>query len=449
MFNAENIYSTLPVFFQNFLVSAKGLQLQLIRKSGIYKKEKKECGKRRMYSRLELDNYQREMLKKTLLMASSHIPAYAKYLGAISNDVDVDVEIFPVLEKESLRSQPSNYVDKTSPSFTIKTTGTSGTPLVLRSDKEARQRNYAFFDDFIESLGIKPNNKHVVLGGKAIVPPEQIKPPYWRYSIFQNALLMSSFHLKEENLKAYVSKLNSYKPEYIDSYPSALYSISKYINENKLEIHSPRGIITSSETLLDVQKKEIEKAFRCSIYDQYGAAEMCVFIAQCSKGRYHVREDYSYLEFIESQQGKDIKEILCTSFINPVMPLIRYNIGDAVVVSKSQNCDCGCNMLIVKKIQGRTDDCIVTKTGRIIGRLSPILKGINVVESQFVQYEKGELLLNVVVGEGQDIDTHEITKVLQDKIGEDMDYTVRKVNKISRGRGGKLKNVISKVKIMG
>ena len=444
MLSTEKIYSAFPIIFQNFLVSAKGLQLQLVRKKGIYKKERTACRKRRAYSRLALDNYQREMLKSTLSSASLHVPAYADYQDAISNE-GVKLEKLPILEKESLRSQPTHYVDQTTPSFTIKTTGTSGTPLVLYCDKQARQRNYAFFDDFIESLGINPNKRHVVLAGKAIVPPEQVRPPFWRYSVFQNALLMSSFHLKNENLKAYVSKINVYKPEYIDSYPSALYFISKYINENKLKMHSPRGIITSSETLLDAQREEIEKAFGCSIYDQYGAAEMCVFIAQCSEGRYHVREDYSYLEFIESQQGEDIKEVLCTSFINPVMPLIRYNIGDAVVVSERQSCDCGCNMLIVEKIQGRTDDCIITKTGRVIGRLSPILKGLNIVESQFVQYEKGQLQLNVVVKDGQDIDEGEIIRVLQERIGNDMDYVVKRVQKISRGGGGKLKNVISKV----
>ena len=50
-------------------------------------------------------------------------------------------------------------------------------------------------------------------------------------------------------------------PHYIDSYPSSIYAIAKYMKENNVAGIHPKAIITSSETLFDYQREIIEKVF--------------------------------------------------------------------------------------------------------------------------------------------------------------------------------------------
>ena len=69
--------------------------------------------------------------------------------------------------------------------------------------------------------------------------------------------------------------------------------------------------------------------------------------------------------------------LVVTSFTTEATPLIRYDIGDSVVLEDSNKiCSCGNNNPMVKKINGRIDDYIYSpQTGKInLGNISNTLK---------------------------------------------------------------------------
>ena len=164
----------------------------------------------------------------------------------------------------------------------------------------------------------------------------QVEPPFWRKNWVMRNTLFSSYHISERNLGAYVDELKKIEPVFIDSYPSAIFSIGKFLLDRGIEAGiAPKAIITSSETLLDNQREVIEKAFHSRVFDQYGSAEMVGFINQCEKGSYHINPEYGIVEIIkeDGEPAKDGEpgELVCTGFVNSTMPLIRYKTGDSAI----------------------------------------------------------------------------------------------------------------------
>ncbi|MDH5573836.1 MAG: hypothetical protein OEY89_18875, partial [Gammaproteobacteria bacterium] len=397
---AHKLFLKSPSFIQNIALSLYGLNARYIRYGGNYKIHYKNVSSHLKYSQNELDVYIKSSLQKTLKEAVLNVPYYRelfkkeKILLEHIKSIE-DLSSIPVLEKDELRRAPENLVNSNydiDKLLVVHTTGTTGTPLNIYCDYETRRRNYAFYNRFLNSAGIATCGKKATFGGRIIVPPEQTKPPFWRYSYFQKNLLFSSYHLNDENIPSYIEKLKKYKPDIVDSYPSSLYSIVKYAISHNIDLSGvAKGITTSAETLFADQRQLIEAAFNVPVYDQYGAVEMCVFIGQCSKGRYHIHSDYGITEFLHKDGSKakpgEEAEIVCTGFINPVMPLIRYRIGDRGIYT-DRPCECGSLFPVLEKILGRIDDVIITPDGRHVGRLSPVLKGFPVKEVQYIQRVK-------------------------------------------------------------
>lgn len=454
---SEKIYFHIPVFLQNFFVLLKGYSLEKIRHSGQYYEFMEQIKARNRWPADHFRSFQEIQLKELIKHAYQNIPYYSelyKERGVSPADIRsvADIKKLPMVTKEDLRRNWKQFIDKRFSDkklLTVHTTGTTGTPLKIFTDKTERQWNYAFFDAYQKSLGIDITGKRATFGGRIIIPPDQRKPPFWRYSYSQKNLLFSSYHLMFENLPYYIDKLNEYQPEVIDAYPSSIFNVAKYARERNIRLISPKAIITSAETLFDEQREIIERAFQCKVFDQYGAAEMCVFVGQCESGKYHIRPDYGIIEFIKdgrSANAGELAEIICTSFINWKMPLIRYRIGD-LAIPTYDSCDCGLNTPIIESIQGRIDDTIVTRSGAPVGRLSPVLKGFPVLEALYIQEVIGELILQVVKGEGySDNDSNAIIAEIKKRVGNDMDIKLEFVNQIEREYGSKNKAVISKLR---
>ena len=217
-------------------------------------------------------------------------------------------DYFPVLNKNTIRENQNNFVSNLISASKLKyinTSGTTGTPLKIAVSKEAIQQNYAYFSRFLELAGVSSTERSATFAGRAIIPATQKKQPYWRYNIFNKNLLLSSYHLSESTIPSYIKALEKWSPTFIDSYPSAIYLIAKHIIDNNI-IHNikPVSIITSSETLLDEQRRIIEAAFGCKIYDHYGCAEMAVLINSATRAIITLMQIMGYLKCLMKNKDR-------------------------------------------------------------------------------------------------------------------------------------------------
>jgi phenylacetate-CoA ligase len=454
--NFEDLYLKSPLFIQNLAVQISGFKVNHSQKSGRYKSFLKEISGNLLMSKEKMVDYQTEKLKQIINLSFNQVPYYQdlfKKHGISSADIKTleDLKKIPLLEKETLRKNPDlllNQQYRRRSLMRLHTSGTTGTPLTIFCDQRTRQLNYAFFDRFLQLVGVDPHGNRATLGGRTIVSPHQQKPPFWRYVYFQNNLLLSAYHLTEENLDSYLKKLCQYKPAYIDAYPTSLYVLAEYAFNNNIKLTGiTKAIITSAEMLQQFHREMIEKVFEAPIYDQYGCAEMCVFVAQCPSGNYHIHSDFGILEFLNSSGDPaapgEVAEIVCTSLINPVMPLIRYRIGDLGILS-DKKCGCSLSFPILEELSGRIDDMIYTPDGKKISRLGRVIYDFPIKEIQYIQKEIASVQVLIVKDTSfNENDEQRLIKELRKRLGMVIALQIDYVNTIERSANNKFKTVVS------
>jgi phenylacetate-CoA ligase len=261
--------------------------------------------------------------------------------------------------------------------------------------------------------------------------------------------LFSSYHLSPANAPAYSRALCAYRPDYIDSYPSSAATLAALLKEAGLAAPRPRAIVKSSETLGASQREVIEEVFGARCFDQYGSTEQAAFVSQCEKGSYHVHPEYGIVEVVDAA-GDPVRageegEMLCTSFTNDALPLIRYRTGDAAVAGEP-GCACGRAFPTLARILGRLDDLIVTPDGRRVGRLDPVFKGRSTIrEAQIVQETPERVRVRIVEAPGYaPADGEAVRRELAIRLGPEMEIEIVTVDAIERTGSGKFRAVVNR-----
>lgn len=440
------------------MLSFYGAYLHKQRYGGNSDKYTKELLASQWLSEEELRKLQKKKLNELISHAYEHVPYYNeifKVEDLTPEDIadGSDLRKVPVLTKDTIKNSFDKLIMKDSHGKRLAkfhTSGTTGSPMTVVCDLEDRRRHYAFLNRFRSWHGTEVGLRRASFFGRIIVSPDQTEPPFWRYDFAEKNYHFSSYHMSERNLLYYYQKLKKLRPVEICGYPSSLFVIAKYIVSKKLPALKPRFIMTTAETLMVHQRQMIEKAFDCKISDQYGCTEMALFVSQCEKGSYHVNPEYGIVEVLDSN-GSPAKpgeagEAVCTSFINTVMPLIRYKLGDRIKMA-STPCGCGRNFPVIEQIEGRVDDILITPDGKPLGRLDPIFKSLTgIYETQIIQTSKDAIELKIVTGDNFTVaDMDELVCEIKKRTGPTMKIRINKVNEIPKDKNGKFRAVISRI----
>ena len=464
----SDIYYALPPVIKNIAVTSSLLVQRKIRYGKHYKNYLQFYSENHFKNATEIEVIQLTLLKKILLELNLH-SAYFKSIFS-SHKISIDkinkatsvselLSLIPIFQKDFLKQYKTEIDNKNRKrTYIASTSGTTGTPNAIGYDDESLQIGFALLRRFYDMIGLPKDFKSVRLSGKIVVLPSTTKPPYWITNYSSNQLFMSVYHMNEKNLEEYVKKINKFKPELIDGYPSAIYSLAQFINKNKLQLEfKPIAIATTAETLYDCYRHEIEKAFSCKVFNQYSSSEGGAFIAECKFGKLHLQTDSGCFEFLNIN-GKpalpgEYAELVITSFRQWKTPLIRYRSGDWVKLSEKsfsyQQCKCGCFMPIVDEIIGRQEDILMTEERGYIGRLDPAYKGlIGINKSKIIQHSLNRIeVLNVVAPSYSEMVQQKLIRNLRDRLGEKIDINIRIVDEISLGASGKFKAVERKFEL--
>ncbi len=262
--------------------------------------------------------------------------------------------------------------------------------------------------------------KRASFNSSRIIPSRQKEKIFWRDNGSIKQRLYSGHQCQGDNLKYYVENLNSYKPDSLDGYPSAIYQISRYILKNKIILDfKPIAIFPTAETLLPHYKQTIEEAFRCKVYDQYASSEGAPFIVGCKEGNLHYCMDTGVIEV--DADGN----MIVTCFETHGTPLIRYRIGDKIKFAENNKCKCGRSLPIVETIEGRGHDYLISKTK---GNFPELWMSVvsakfqnSVKAMQFVQNKIDEIIVFLEVDENYDSHFNEIIiDELRYRFGDEM-----------------------------
>ena len=197
------IYTKSPIAIQNIMLSARALFRKLLRENSSSETLFNELLAHEVDSEL-LENFIQTSLKKTLRNASSTTEFY----NGCAN-TNPDLNDFPYISKQDILNNPNCFKSNVTEKLIINgsTSGTTGTPLPIPQNMNSVIREQAFIKKSLHWAGFQKGDKRAWLRGDLLVPIEQKAVPFWRYSYFENMILLSSFHLNQAALPLYIKAI--------------------------------------------------------------------------------------------------------------------------------------------------------------------------------------------------------------------------------------------------
>ena len=416
----------------------------------------------RGWNREDLAAYQAEALSRLLDHAYENVPYYRRIFqerSLVPEDIrsPADLELLPILTREDLQANLPDLKARNYPESAfeyVRTSGSTGTPMGFYYEKGvSRAREWAFMKTQWDRVGYRFTDRCVVLRGYTVGSAKD--GVFWRKTLGGRWLLMSSHHMTEEALPAYISEIRRFKPRFIQGYPSTVAILARYMREHEIEpFPTVRAILCGSENLYPWQRDLLTEVFGCRVFSWYGNSEQTVLAGECEEStRYHIFPEYGIVELI-GRDGRPVRapggmgEVVTTGLINPICPLIRYRTMDVAVLG-ADACSCGRAYPLLEKVEGRLQEFIVTKNRRLVSMTAVNMHSDifdNVAQFQFHQEREGEALLRIVKKTGYgDRDTDRILRELERKFEGDVDVTIRFVDEIPRTRRGKYQFLIQEL----
>jgi len=360
----------------------------------------------------------------------------------------------PMLGKTELQRHPERFLRPrtlgTLLRNTIRTSGTSGSPLALVQTLGAVIREEGFIQRQLSWIGWRHGQRRAWLRGEIVCARQPPDGRYWCHDWFGKILMLSSYHLSNATIGAYIGALERYDPVVLHAYPSSVGTLAAWLNAagQRYRGRALRGVLTSSETLEPAVRSAVETAFGVPVYDWYGQAERVAAIGSCERGNYHVLTDYGGVELLELPDGAGAGsgtsaggscELVGTTLNNPAMPLLRYRTGDRVIPGSGAPCACGRVFPTVKAVIGRQEKIVTLPDGRIVARLDRVFQGHErgLLEGQVLYRGDARFVLRVVVTEafGPADEAALLDKFLLRVPG--VQVSVKQVAAIPRGPNGK------------
>lgn len=391
--------------------------------------------------------FQFNELKRVLIDAQKYVPYYGKLFSKYEFNPNIssfnDIRKLPYLTKDIIND---NFEEMVSTNFNgkkylFKTSGSTGKRLQFYGEDSMYKKEAAYISHSFKSHGSDLYNDWSIWirrhspkdNNDLMVKDYELKRIY-----------LSAFHLNDQTIYDYVKIINNSKIKTIVTYPSTAYWLSCLLEKNNLILDRITSLHGASEKCLPIWSDKIKSVFGFDFKMHYGQVEKVSFAYQSSVSNYyHESLTYSFTEYDENNT------IVGTSFMNNVMPFIRYKTNDVVELIESPSYDYS-DPLIIKEIDGRVDDMIMSETNSKIPSVNfyTVMSKIKEVRMfQFRQKTDKSTTLSIVVEDGfNDEILNKLKKQIQQRVGN-IPLFVEVVNEIHRDPiTGKIRCVITDIK---
>jgi phenylacetate-coenzyme A ligase PaaK-like adenylate-forming protein len=217
----------------------------------------------------------------------------------------------------------------------------------------------------------------------------------------------------ERPLGELIRDISAFDPTILSGYPSA----PDLLAEAQLAGHLHLRLVlveSAGESITEAARFRIEAAFGVPVHVAYGASEFLSLGVSCPQGWIHVNSDWAILEpvdrnFRPTLCGEASYTVLLTNLANWIQPIIRYDLGDSVIV-RPDPCPCGSPLQAIR-IAGRCDDILhlVATDGHSVAVLPLAIGSVmeevpGVHHGQLLQTGPSTLRLRLVPAEGADVE---------------------------------------------
>lgn len=236
--------------------------------------------------------------------------------------------------------------------------------------------------------------------GSSTVAPHGRRGPVRTFSVFSP-------------LPDLVAQLNRYRPVILMGYAGQIALLAAEQAAGRLRIR-PRLVVLGAQGLTDSGYERIASIFGAKVGNGYGACEFMCAATSCVHGWLHVNSDWVILEPVDADYravapGLQSHTVLLSNLANRVQPILRYDLGDAVLV-RPDPCLCR-NPLPAIRVRGRTTDSLTFdgSQGEPVSIAPVALTGVvdrtaGVELSQIVQTSRTSVQVRLQAATGADLE---------------------------------------------
>lgn len=444
----ESLVRFSPHFIQNLAVTLFNVYQYKIRHGGSYNSF------REYYKKVE--NFSEKELEQEINIKKDNFFSYVVNNSEWYKEEKLgNLACAKILEKEDI----INHLNKIktiseSDGIVSLTGGTTGASMKVIYTKKDMQERFAILDHFRAQHGYELGKKTAWFSGKNLVTQKDISKGICSHYDFVNKIrFYSTFLINEKNFDVYWKSLNEFQPEFLVGFPSSVFEICQIAKAKGLKYSGKAKVFfPTAETVLAEHRQVISEVLGCKLVDQYASSEGAPFILECSAGNLHIHPLTGIIEVVdENLNPAQAGQMLVTSFTTHGTPLIRYRIGDSITLAEvSKQCSCGSIFPLVERIEGRTNDYILSPThGKVnLGNISNSTKDTKgIVCFQLVQNSVDHIEVKLVINKEFDaMQESNFISALRERIGKEVHLSINYVDYIDKEKSGKFRIVKNNIK---
>jgi len=348
---------------------------------------------------------QQERLTALLRRAAAHVPYYRDLFrshgfdAASPRSLD-ELAALPVLTKERVREAGDRLVDerrRERPGSVQWTSGSTGVPLAIHGDHRS------------EAAALTPRVRGLRWHGIEYGAREA-----WVWRRFDRPLLQRVSHWLENHMvwplhgsvdeaaaRDFHARCLRFAPRLLFGNPSALSRLAYALEDAGLDGRriGLRLVLGSGEPLLSSQAALLGRVFGAPVSAEYGCTEFGIVAFPCEHANAHWTAEHVILETHPSATP-GVQRLMLTGLMNDTMPLIRYELGDEVLLGDG-SCPCGRALPVVRRVVGRTSARLRLADGRSFSsaEIEPLVEQAlaipRVRQIRFVQTHVGSVTVEV------------------------------------------------------
>jgi phenylacetate-CoA ligase len=327
----------------------------------------------------ELEQLQRTRLQEFIRYGYAHVPYVKQRMleaGIAPADIGgpADLVNLPLLTKALIRKHRGELrSDAAGPLSSFTTGGSTGEPLIFDLSKRRTASRVACRQRVAEWWGVSIGDPELAIWGS----PVEVTRQDWIRGVRDRLLatrLLSAFEMSQETMSRYLHILERTRPVQLFGYPSSIHALCMLARKQGRNLRTLGLKVTfvTGELLYPHQREAISETLNCPVANWYGGRDSGFIAHECPQGGLHLMADAIVTEVVDAS-GKRVSagesgEIVVTDLFSHEAPFLRYATGDRGVLSE-RRCSCGRASPLLERVEGRSNDCIVTPDGRIINSL--------------------------------------------------------------------------------
>ena len=282
-------------------------------------------------------------LQRVWADAVSDVPYYGGLVatGRAPNEIRnwQDLRDIPPLTRQALQDHPEQFVRRSRlPDNYMRTAGSTGTPLKIGMTQTERDLmrivKIAAWSDF----GYTPASRVFLMWGHSHLLGTGARGRFnhMKRTVADRMLgyrRVDAYRLNPEICADYAEALIRFKPMAFISYASALDVFARHTTgyRERFRALGLKFVLATAESAPRADTAaRLEDLFNCPVVEEYGGAEFGQVAFKRGREPFEVYSDLNVVEAVRSDRDGGGEFALVTSLYDRYVPLIRYEVGDAL-----------------------------------------------------------------------------------------------------------------------